>query len=305
MAIFEVPTNLQGKTLKQIRDESNAAFRPDVLASLAGIDENTPLTAGQAFTLPNDPGSGEYKFVQGTFSPQGTKATADRQAFNLNLQGQEQEFLNRFKEEYPQILSGIEQNLNLPNLRQSAYDLSDTLREIPSVQTGATRGFDVNANQLARIISSEQEKIAPVAQEAVRQAQFGEEEFGRQSERALKPFETEIDLLKDRLSRESTGFDTDAKNRLDLLLTQIQEEGAMDREKISQATKLAELEQRSEEFKKSFVSVDLGNRVAILDASGKEVGSYAKGKLPSSGNGGNVGEYLKPLEPTPSFRPIG
>ncbi len=53
MPTYIVPENLAGKTLSQLRAEQDLAFRPDVLASFGGVSENTPLTAGQAFNLPD------------------------------------------------------------------------------------------------------------------------------------------------------------------------------------------------------------------------------------------------------------
>jgi len=284
---FEVPESLAGQTLRQLA--SKYGFRSDVLAGFGGIGEDTPLSAGQTFNLPSEYGanSSEGGFASKYFSPVGTYATAqseaERTAFNESLRTEEEDFLNRFRTEYPGVLTSLEEQLGLPQLRQSAYDLSSTLTNIPTVQEGATRGFDVTANQLARIISSEQGKIAPLAQEAVRLAQFGEEEFGRQAEIALKPYETEIDLMKDRFARESTGFNQDAENRLNLLLTQIQEEGATNRATLSEATKLAQLEQANEQYKQGITTVDLGDRIAILDVNGNEIGSFPKGTLSSGG----------------------
>jgi len=43
---------------------------------------------------------------------------------------------------------------------------------IPQTQTQATRGYDVNSNQLSRIIGAKQAELAPVAQQAVTQEHF-------------------------------------------------------------------------------------------------------------------------------------
>jgi hypothetical protein len=237
-------------------------------------------------------------------------SVADRAAFNERLKGEEQGFLSKFRTEYPEIISGIETTLGLPQLRQSAYDLTETLRNIPRVQEQATRGFDVTANQLARMIQSGQEKVSPLAQEAVREAQFAEETATKRGEQALVPYKAEIELMKDRFAREATGFNVDVEARLNILLTQIQEQGATDRVKLQEATRLAELEQNKEMMQKSFATVDLGNRVALLDLSGNEIGSLPKSKLTSE-TGNNVQSYfetltdqnqLQVLQPTPSFR---
>jgi hypothetical protein len=65
---------LAGKSLKQIRDERNLAFRPDVLANFLGIDENQPLTAEQTVGLGSldlsDTGSAEVKAFGQIFTRQ-------------------------------------------------------------------------------------------------------------------------------------------------------------------------------------------------------------------------------------------
>src|SRR3990167_3813598 len=67
-SIFAVPTNLEGKTLAQIRNEGNLNFRPDVLAGFMGIDENTPLKSGQIVDLPeNYIQSSEADFLKSSF----------------------------------------------------------------------------------------------------------------------------------------------------------------------------------------------------------------------------------------------
>lgn len=77
MEQYRIPASWEGKTLKQIRDETNAAFRPDVLAKMLGINENSPLTRGQMFdTASVDPGSGEGQFLTRSFE----RVTADQLA---------------------------------------------------------------------------------------------------------------------------------------------------------------------------------------------------------------------------------
>ena len=306
MAIFEIPEKFAGKTLRDIQRETGGAFRPDILGGFIGIDQNTPLTAGQSINLPDDPGSGEVKFASQFFSPAGTAQAGQRQAFNLKLRGEEESFLGRFRQDFPQVLTGIEEQLGLPGLRQEAFTSAGELRDIPQVQKQATAGFDVTANQLARIISAEREKKAPIAQEAVRQAQFGEEEFGRRAQRELVPFETEISFMKDRFAREASGFDADADRQLNLLLQQIQQEGATNIATIQQATQLAQLEESKRQFEEGISTIDLGNRVALLDIDGNEIGSFDKKKL-----GGDTGTPLgtppppplQTLQPTSGFIP--
>ena len=233
-----------------------------------------------------------YQRSQSPVTAQGPSA-ADRAAFDARLKGEETNFLNRFKTEYPDILSGLETSLGLPGLRQTRFGTQQRYEEMPEAITAASLGKDVTASQLERMIGSRQQDLLPAVQKAVSQEQFATEEFGRQSERALKPFETELDLMKDRFSREATGFNTDVEGRLNLLLTQIQEEGATDRAKIQEATQLAQLEDNKEQLKNAYQTVDLGNRIAILDVNGREISSLAKGKLSSTPNEKTPTSYIQ------------
>lgn len=231
-------------------------------------------------------------------APSGPSA-ADRTAFNERASQTTSDFLGRFKTEFPQVLTGLETSLNLPQLRETATgavgalgDISNIVKSTPARTTQAAKGFDVSSSQLERQIAAETGKLQPVyqeatsaAQQALTAAQLGESAFGTRAQLALKPFETEIGLLKDQLSREATGFNIDVQGRLDTLLQQIETEGAMNIATIQEATKLAELEAKKDQFESSINSVDLGNRVVLLDSNGQEVGSFPKGKLSTLGEG--------------------
>lgn len=236
-------------------------------------------------------------------APTGPSA-ADRTAFNERAGQTTSDFLTRFKTEFPQVLTGLESKFNLPQLRETAVstvgalgDISKIVKATPERATQAARGFDVSAGQLERQIAAETGKLRPVlteattaAQQALTASQLGEQAFGTRAQLALAPFETEISFLKDQLSREATGFNIDVEGRFDILLQQIQTEGAANIATIQEATKLAQLEADKVEFESAIDAVDLGNRVILLDRSGNEVGSFPKGKL--TGGGGSPWEYV-------------
>ena len=86
---FQVGDKYAGKTIQDIAREVAGAGgyipRTDVLAGNAGISEKSALNKGQYLSYANDPGSGEYQFLQNTFgAPIGetdyqTKVATDRQ----------------------------------------------------------------------------------------------------------------------------------------------------------------------------------------------------------------------------------
>ena len=103
--------------------------------------------------------------------------------------------------------------LGLPQLRQNAFNMQQQLIDIPEVYGSATRGFDVNANQLSRIINQKTSELAPFAQRATAQQQFGEQELGTRLgylqndwNRQLLPLNSEQAFLADRFAREVSVF---------------------------------------------------------------------------------------------------
>src|SRR3990167_456251 len=122
----------------------------------------------------------------------------------------------------------IGEELGLPQLRQNAFNLQQQLIDIPEVYNAGTRGFDVNANQLARIINQKTSEIAPFAQRATAMQQFGEQELGTRLgylqndwNRQLLPLNSEQAFLADRFARETSMFSQDNQRELDALLAKM------------------------------------------------------------------------------------
>lgn len=194
----------------------------------------------------------------GSFAP-----SVSRSSFNQGQADLQSDFLNRYKTtigglETPSALAArLGGELGLPALNKSAFGLNQTLADIPSVQTTATRGFDVNANQLSRIIAAKQGEIAPLAQRATAEAQFAQNELGTQmgyaqqdQDRQLMPYQVEGQQLSDRLAREATGYNTDMQNELDLYLNRLARGEELSDQERARAEKLADNETAFEQQKK-------------------------------------------------------
>jgi len=127
-----------------------------------------------------------------------------------------------------QAAQGIGEELGLPALRQNAFNLQQALIDIPEVYKAGTRGFDVNANQLARIVNQKLGELGPLAQRATALAQFGEQELGTRLgylqndwNRQLLPLNSEQAFLMDRYARETSMFSQDNQRELDALLAKM------------------------------------------------------------------------------------
>ena len=222
-------------------------------------------------------------------APQPTidKQAEERKALNERLRAEEAGFLTKFRTEYPQVLSSLESTLGLPGLRETAFGAVQGIKAMPEEIRVASMGRDVSANQLNRMISARSAERLPEVNDLLAALQFKEEEFGRQAGRAMTPYETEIGFMKDRASREATGFSQDAQRELDLLLTQIREEGATNRATLDRAVQLAQLEQSKYEYESSIREINLGNKVILVDSKGNTVSSFPAARLSTLSGGGN------------------
>ena len=106
--------------------------------------------------------------------------------------------------------------LGLPQLRQNAFNLQQQLIDIPSVYKEGTRGFDVNANQLARIVNARTAELGPLAQRATAQAQFGEQELGTRLGYLQNDWKRELDAILDKV-RNGITLSEGEKNRANQL----------------------------------------------------------------------------------------
>jgi hypothetical protein len=122
----------------------------------------------------------------------------------------------------------IGNEIGLPNARANALSLNQTLFNIPATYSKATRGFDVNNNQLQRIIGQKQSEIAPSAalatqNQAALEGQLGQRLGYEQQDFAnrLIPYQSEQSLLTDRLARETTGYTNQMQSELDALIARM------------------------------------------------------------------------------------
>lgn len=211
-----------------------------------------------------------------------------REAFTTRQRGEEEEFLGRFRTEYPGILTGVEEQLRLPELRTAAFGATQRLEALPEEIEAASMGRDISAGQLGRITAARQAEQLPEVQDLLSNLQFAESEFGRRSERALTPFTTEAQFLTDRWARDSTGFNQDSENRLNFLINQLKIGADLTISERTQATELARLEAAKLEAERAVITQDAGDRILILGPGGNLITQYPKGRLPSAGTSGQL-----------------
>jgi len=229
-------------------------------------------------------GRGQYAGGGGGFqAPSFDFGASQRAAEELLRKQQEQQgqFLGRFKTEVPAALGAIEQELGLPQLRETAFTQGELVRLAPERVTAGARGYDVNQNQLERMIAADVAKLAPGAQTAYQQAQFGEAELGRRAERAIMPYEIEAGFLGENVKNQVQLFRDNVKSQVDQALQKLQTQGQLSVQELANAGRLAEMERAVDLAQTQGTFTDLGDRIALINPeTGQEIQSFAKGIAP-------------------------
>lgn len=177
------------------------------------------------------------------------KATTD---FYGGQYGKITDFLNRYRqgimgqEALPAMAERLGKEVGLPQLRDTAFQTNRTLNEIPATYTAATRGFDVNANQLGRIVGTKQAIAAPIAQKAQEQYQNAQDLVNQgigyaqqQQAKELLPFQSEQSMLTDYQAREASGFTTMNEQKLNGYIQKMSQGVQLSMEEAREANELA------------------------------------------------------------------
>ncbi len=265
-----------------LKDNGFNNFSSGVRNWVLNGDQGYGWEEAQRYGLPYDPTkrAGELAAQQ----------KAESAAFYEKRKAEEQGFLSRFRSEFPTILSGIEDKLGLPIRREETRKAFETLKAIPGQVASRALGKDVSPTQLQRMQSNATSKYLPAVEDLTTKLQFAEEDYNRKATEALVPFQTEIDLLKDRLGAEAVGFTANMKNELDGFISALNAGVTMRAQDMNKAIELAKLEADKEKAKNEISHVDMGDKIGFFQGTNL-ISSFAKGLAPSKGTGtGNSGD---------------
>lgn len=197
----------------------------------------------------NKYGSGLSNFLS-TLQPR-------RTALNAGQKAEESDYLSRFRqaimgqEGLPHMYQRIGDELNIPNLRTAATNLQNTLTNLPETYSKATRGFDVNANQLNRIVGTKSAALAPAVETATNAYESAQDIQGQmiaanqaEQQRLLQPYQTEQSMMVDRFAREQSGFTTDNQMELNGYTTKLQAGITLTEGEKQRANELLKLEKQ-------------------------------------------------------------
>lgn len=303
MAYYALPEQYGGMTLKQIRDKTGMAFRPDVLAGFGSINENTPLTAGQSyeFNLPESyaAGSSESQALGNIFRPGKSPGEQLLEQQQAEAKAAKTDFLGRYTtaveglEPLPDIYSRLTSPggrfEELPGVRESAFLLGQTIRDLPEIIQQKAKGYGgVTESNVQRKIAQEvgeQSKALATILPSLEsmEGRFGEQlglEFQQRME-ALLPFETEATLLDEYLKGQVTLYNTQIAGQLSNELQKIINQGLRDVQELQNIVSLAKAE--NDYFSSSWIDSE-GMKKLVNNRTGEVIATLPGAKT-TTGNG--------------------
>lgn len=219
------------------------------------------------------------------------QARANRTATGALLSGQDTrtgDFLTRYtnaigsQPSTSAIATRIGEEIGLPQLQSNARSLNQTLFNLPTTYSKATTGYDVNANQLARIVGQKQSEIAPsaalasenaLAAEGIVDKRLGYE--ARDQDRALLPFQTEQGFLADRLARETSLFSESNEQELNALIKKLEAGVTLSEGEKNRANQLAIAEKG---YQNALETARIANNRPFA-IGGDSIGIYKDGRV--------------------------
>lgn len=235
----------------------------------------TPTDTVATYSGNGPAGSGLDQYLSGI--------SGKRAALNTSQAGQQSDFLGRYtgaingQETSSAMADRIGGKLGLPELQKNATTLNTTLANIPYTYGAATKGFDVNNNQLNRIIGQKSSELTPVVNStnnalSTAQGQLTSRMGYEQADQAkqLAPYQSEQSLLTDRLNRESAGFNTDAESELSSYLAKMNAGIQLSQAEQTRAENLAQSKLAYDQADKQFNSISASSKYATDSAHDSE-----------------------------------
>lgn len=184
-----------------------------------------------------------------------------------NQRGEFNDYLSRYKsaisgqEAMPHMWERIGNELNIPNL-QSAYNtVSNTLTNLPSTLSSASKGFGVSANQLARQITTKASNLQPVVSSLGQNLSSAQNTAGglvgayqAQQQKELEPFQKEYENLSERNARETSGYSWSLEAQLNAIIDRVKNGMGLSEAEKARANELAKIEKQYNAMKSNWLA---------------------------------------------------
>lgn len=200
----------------------------------------------------------------------------------------------------------IGDSLGLPQLQGNATMLRNTLSNLPSTYSAATRGTDVNNNQLQRIVGQKSSELAPAVETAERSLSGAQDNLSRMlgyetadKDRALLPIQARQQLMSEQQARETSGYSQQMQREFDGIIAKMQSGVQLSMQEKDLASRYALSEKQFEQQKqlnqqqhdlspaaKQDRYVTLGDGATLYDTqTGKVVSENTKNFAGTAGGG--------------------
>lgn len=227
-------------------------------------------------------------------SGQANKTTAARQTLNKAQEGQQSDYLSRFRgaiagqETVPAMYNRIAEETGFNQAAKTNAAMQTQLANLPYTYGKATRGFDVNANQLERLTAQKASELAPTVTAAANQYAASKDMMTAlmgatqaQQAKELSSYPVEQQMMSERMAREYSGFDNDAQREYQALVDKM---NAGIKLSIAEEDRKAQLEVAKMQYDSAIKVAELNNanKPQYSSTTGGAIYNAMTGKIMSS-----------------------
>jgi hypothetical protein len=220
---------------------------------------------------------------------------AGTQSLLANQSASDADYLRRYtafingQEGSQALATRLGQELGLPALQSNATMLRNTLTNLPSVYSKASQGYEINNNQLQRIIGQKASELSPAVTTAENSLANANTNLNTQMSYATadqarleKPYTVEQQTLADRQAREVSLYSQSETNELNALINKL---SLGQQWSIAEADRAQQLSLKEKDYENAKANaqpntqvISQGGKSYLIDSgTGKIISTYGSG----------------------------
>ena len=201
-------------------------------------------------------------------------------------QTQESDYLKKYtdfinsQEGSQAMATRLGSELGIPTLQANATMLRNTLTNLPSTYSASSRGYDINQNQLSRIIGQKSSELSPMVTTAENSLQAAQGNLATQmgyqtadQARLEKPYALEQSTMETRIARETSGYSEADTNELNALIAKINSQVLLNNAEQARVQELAMKEKDFENAKATAASAGPNTQIVTVNGVQKLINS--------------------------------
>lgn len=232
---------------------------------------------GTSWTLQSTPEQDSYNAAQKAITDHLAQQTTDFN--NLKTQGQSDvtDFLGRYKAAVPGIISSTSDKYNLPGQTNYVNALNTRIKTLTGNLDNSGAGGYASGNQVDKAVNS---RYLPLYEAGVTNLGTSTTQAQNEETQLIQPYQTEGQMLNDRLAREMTGFTTEQQTELTALIGQL---NAGEQLTATQLTNANDLAKAQLAYKQAIDSATISNNKPQQVTPGSYIYDPASGKYTKVG----------------------